>query len=401
MKCIIKKTVDDCVTKDFIAEKINEGILQILSGGGGGGPVTIDAQISGFIPQGNGTGQTGTGSIWGYSIGSTQLYDSDTYGLVPQIESPEGHNPQCDPGIGTLVIDPLLPEDSDGTFDLNIIMIDNSGGGGHAIIFCPSTGETASQIQSVPGSFGNNTGPQPYTLTFDANELSCPPQDVLVGIPAWGVASNFEDDRCDTLSSEIGTLTTVTPSKLGAARECFKKLFCGFSIQDLVGNDTGLSKADIEQCIAEFECACDSDCEVEKAFTHAGYDYENSPNFYGSGAYRSTVNGVLTNTPWNFAGTETKSLAYQAQTDQINNNTDWIATVVSDPLMSSNDLVQWRYSYCGPAGEAAILTIVRNGGDTLQLNANTGVGTWTNDDLINLPNNPTGTISQDRQPICV
>lgn len=217
LKGKICEVVIDKVDKDFIANAIQSGIGSAPEAE----PVTINGDISGYIPAAadNGSQQ----SIYGYST-----YDADLYGAVPSIGPVAGHNPQCDgPGntIGTLVIDPNLPADSDGTFDITYTFLDNSGGGGGMFIFCPATGETA-QLQSAGGSFGNNTGPVTNTLTFDATVLPCAVEDVLIGINAWGVSSDYPGTpRCDHLSAEVGTLTIVTPSQCAPARECFFQLF--------------------------------------------------------------------------------------------------------------------------------------------------------------------------------
>jgi hypothetical protein len=124
----------------------------------------------------------------------------------------------------------------------------------------------------------------------------------------------------------------------------------------------------------------------------SGFDYEQGAGFWGSGAFQATVNGVATSTPWNFAGTENKSLGYQAMIDQINATPGWSVTVVQDASMASTDLVQWRFNYCGDAGEAATLTIVRTSGgdDTIVLNAEDGSGSFTD---------ANGEISSGRQPV--
>jgi hypothetical protein len=133
------------------------------------------------------------------------------------------------------------------------------------------------------------------------------------------------------------------------------------------------------------------ECDVEACFTMTGFDYESGGGFWGSGAFQATVNGVATSTPWNFAGTEDKSLGYQAMIDQINATPGWSVTVVTDASMSTTDLVSWRFDYCGDAGDAATLTIVRTSGDdTIVLNAETGVGSFTDSN---------GEISNDRQPV--
>ena len=239
LKQKICKEIDRKVDKEFIESVLAAGINQILTGGETGGPVTINAEIQGYIPAGNPTdGVTHnimTGAIWGYDLGGINQYDPETYGAVPNIGPVV--NPACGGQIGTLVIDPKLPEDSNGTFDLNFITPDNSGGLGHMFVFCPATGEQGPPT-IVGGSFLNNTGPVNHTISFDANDIDCPIEDVRVGVAAWGVASavGFEE-ACDELDPAVGTLTTVTPSKLAAVRECFKRLHCGFDINTVAGVD--------------------------------------------------------------------------------------------------------------------------------------------------------------------
>ena len=201
--------------------------------------LTIDAEIEGYIPAGNDNGSQQ--AIYGYPS-----YDPVQFGVIPVIESAEGHNPQCDGegnSIGTLVINPLLPAGSSNTFDLTTTMLDNSGGGGGVFLFCPSTGQYTPYQSTVSSSFGNNTGPVTQTHTLDASTLSCPIEDVRVGIAAWGVSSSYDDDRCDHLSAEIGTLVVVTPSECAAALQCFNDLF-GCSMQDMVLASGALSELD-------------------------------------------------------------------------------------------------------------------------------------------------------------
>lgn len=129
-------------------------------------------------------------------------------------------------------------------------------------------------------------------------------------------------------------------------------------------------------CLAADQVVCEGAACVA-CFVHKGYDYENSSGFWGSGAFQATVNGVATSTPWAFAGTEPKSQGYQAMIDQINATPGWTVTITDDPTMATNDLVGWRFNYSGPCGDPAILTIERQGGDSIVLDANTGTGTFT------------------------
>lgn len=141
------------------------------------------------------------------------------------------------------------------------------------------------------------------------------------------------------------------------------------------------------------------DCEIECSFTMSGFDYE-SGGFWGSGAFQASVNGVATSTPWAFAGTENKSEGYQGMIDQINATAGWSVTVVNDVSMSTTGLVDWQFDYCGPA-EGSTLTIVRGSGtnnDTVNLDAQSGEGSFTNVGFVNV-NNPNGEISNDRQPV--
>ena len=141
---------------------------------------------------------------------------------------------------------------------------------------------------------------------------------------------------------------------------------------------------------------CETECEVEKTFTFSGLDYENGAGFWNSGSFGATVNGTATSTPWTAVLTS-KAAGYQAMLDQINNATPgWTVTVVNDVAIpdGGSDLVDFQFDYCGPAGEAAVLTIVRTTGtrDTVQLNANTSTGTFTDEN---------GPISDGRQPVCL
>lgn len=147
-------------------------------------------------------------------------------------------------------------------------------------------------------------------------------------------------------------------------------------------------------CNIEELLTCE-ECEVEKSFTFSGFDYEQGEGFWGSGSFGADVNGTATVTPWGgpFA---TKSEYYTQMLDQINNGTPgWSVTVVNDPSATGNsDLVDFEFDYCGPAGDAAILTINRTTGtpDVLIMDANTGTGSFTDDN---------GEISSGRQPVCV
>ena len=245
LKTKICKEIEKKVTKEFLSAALLAGQQDL----DGPAAQSIDGAIVGFIE-----GATPNGSqegIYGYPS-----YDAALYGAVPTIGPLAGHNPQCDgPGntIGTLVIDPNLPAESDGTFDITFTFLDNSGGGGSMFIFCPATGEYT-QLQSAGGSFGNNTGPITRTLSFDATQLSCPVEDVLVGINAWGVSSDYGGDRCDHLSGEVGTLTIVTPSACLPARECFKELF-GCYPEEIHSHDEDSGSQNISVQVVKDECA--------------------------------------------------------------------------------------------------------------------------------------------------
>ncbi|OED44913.1 hypothetical protein ACH42_06305 [Endozoicomonas sp. (ex Bugula neritina AB1)] len=142
-------------------------------------------------------------------------------------------------------------------------------------------------------------------------------------------------------------------------------------------------------CFIRDQLICDD--LITRCFQMKGFDYETGGGFWGSGAFNATVNGTATTTPWNFSGTENKSLAYQAMIDAINALPGWSVTLIQDPPMSSNDLVGWQFDYSGPPGAAAVLEIVRQGGDTIKLDANTGDGSFTDSD--------DNEISNDRQPV--
>jgi hypothetical protein len=149
---------------------------------------------------------------------------------------------------------------------------------------------------------------------------------------------------------------------------------------------------DMQNCILQIKESVICSCDVECAFTMSGFDYETG-GFWGSGAFQASVNGVATSTPWAFAGTENKSLGYQAMIDQINATPGWSVSIVNDPTMASTDLVEWMFTYCGDAGGPATLSILRQGGDSITLDAEAGTGSFLDSD-----NNE---ISNDRQPVKV
>lgn len=245
-----------CWNKAGLANTVSSAISQSWTDSGSEvqPPVTLTATVSGYIPAGNGIDDgnlTGT-AIWGYAN-----YDATTYGAVPNISEPV--NPQCDGDgntIGTLVISPNLPENAADTFDLTFEVLDNSGGLGAIFAFCPDTGETT-PLQGLPGSFGNNSAPVTITRTFDISALPCAPDEVLVGINAWGVSGSYADDRCDELNPLGETLVVVTPSKADFARQCFKDYFC-FYPEDLLpathGDEVSTVKR-TERCVWEYDVA--------------------------------------------------------------------------------------------------------------------------------------------------
>lgn len=365
-----------CLNKAALAGIIQSG----QAGAGGPTPVTIDAEITGFIDAAENESQQ---SIFGYAT-----YDAATYGQVPVVGPLDGHNPQCDGEgitIGTLVIDPKLPATSDGTFDITYTFLDNSGGGGGMFIFCPSTGETA-QLQSTGGSFGNNTGPVTNTLSFDASALNCPVEEVMVGINAWGVTSTYEDDRCDHLSAEVGTLTVVTPSACLPAIECFETLFgCSLSemvqasgaLDDLQSDVDGIEKTKIVWSLVNGEAGIDwAMWTGEKVAQHGPIDTIFTATGAGTWGTAGHVNGEPSITGTN--------------NDFIFNDAQLIGTVEARP---SDQLEAWGFKKI-PA-DGFIQDVNGNSGETGQVFCGIADGCW-NSKLALIADRTANTTGADR-----
>lgn len=228
-----------CWDKSGIAKAIQDGIQQWLEDNAGGLPQTFQGELQGFIPNNVGV-LAGVGNFGSFS------WDPVAYPYNPSNIQPIDalNNPACGPdgtGFGTLVIDPNLPNTSDGTFDISFIIEDNSAGLGGLFLFCVNTGEIG-QRRSIDngGGVGTNTGPTSHTVSFDASSLSCPLEQVRVGIYAWGAQSGIAPgSNCDEITPDVDTITVVTPSECAASEACFEELFgCSFATMLSLNIDT-------------------------------------------------------------------------------------------------------------------------------------------------------------------
>lgn len=206
-----------CIDKIALAEIIQAG----QSAPGEAAPQTFNGELQGTILTDGGS--FNSSNLFGHSSWDQVAHPASNFSIGPLI------NPACggeagNENIGTIVINPNLPANTTASsFDLTIDILDNSAGMGAMFLFCVDTLEI----------FGSSTAGQNSTTSWDISGAPCPPEDIRVGMTAFGATSSYPVTNCDHINPVVETIVVVTPSECLPALECFETLF-GCSLLDMI-----------------------------------------------------------------------------------------------------------------------------------------------------------------------
>lgn len=236
LKTKICKEIDAKVDKDFISNALLEGQAEP----GGPEQQVFNGELQGTILPDGGT-FNGV-NIFGLNQWDEIAHPPENFSIGPII-NPACGGPDGSADIGTLVINPNLPADLTATsFDLTIEILDNSAGLGGMFLFCESTLEVFEATQSAYNS----------TTTWDISNAPCDPDDIRVGISAFGATSSYPVTSCDEINPVPETIVVVTPSACLAAAACAESLF-GCSIGDMLLANPENPITTLEEKIEDFK----------------------------------------------------------------------------------------------------------------------------------------------------
>lgn len=215
-----------CLTKAKLAEIIQSG----QADPGGPAPQTFNGSLQGTILS-DGGNFNGV-NLFGNNQWDQAAHPASNFSIGPLI-NPACGGPNGSAQIGTIVINPNLPAGlTADSFDLTIEILDNSAGLGGMFLFCVTDLQTFGPIQS-----GFNT-----TTTWDISNAPCPPEDIRVGMSAFGATSSYPVENCDEINPVPETIVIITPSKCIAAAACAEQLFgCSISEMQAAEEDSPLT----------------------------------------------------------------------------------------------------------------------------------------------------------------
>ena len=188
-----------------------------------GGPVaqTFTGSLDGTILTDGGT-FNGV-NLYGNSQWDQTAHPVSNFSIGPLI-NPACGGPNGSQDIGTIVINPSLPAGLTATtFDLTIDILDNSAGLGSMFLFCVNDLQIFGTSQS-----GFNS-----TTTWDISGAPCPPEDIRVGMTAFGATNSYPVTSCDEINPVPETIVVVTPSACLGGIACLEEII-GCSLADAV-----------------------------------------------------------------------------------------------------------------------------------------------------------------------